>query len=248
MTEFKKHPSNLGLIKISGEISNYKVRRESASFVFSESDQTKLGVVAVTAALAGMGGQAMSVASNATAMEEESDYVEFSLGDELVKGWLWRSPFKNGDYVEIAAEWQKDHYEAFGVCRPQDKVLALYPHCSRAKTRHIKNALKWWLIITIVFEAIVILSFATDGWDDFFRFWTKSFEKNGAWFLGGIAVAFGIATFSMAKKWMPFVNLAEKIFKVLDLPNASNLDLVKSSKTQRKNNDSPEFGSMYFRY
>ncbi|WP_152808254.1 putative type VI secretion system effector [Rugamonas rivuli] len=236
------------MIKLTGRISDYRVSRESASFVFTESDQTKLGVVAIAAALAGMGGQAMSTTSNATALEEEADYVEFNLGEKIVKGWLWRSPFKNGDYVEVAAEWQIDHYETFGVCRPEDKILALYPHCSRAKTRHIKNALKWWLIITVIFETTLILSFATDGWDDFLRFWTKSFEEDGAWFLSGMAVAFGIAIFSMAKKWMPFVNLAEKVFKILNLPNASNLDLVKSSKNQRKNNDLPEFGSMYFRY
>jgi hypothetical protein len=40
------------------------------------------------------GGQAMSVASNAAAMEEEADYVQFDIGETRVSGWLWRSPFK----------------------------------------------------------------------------------------------------------------------------------------------------------
>lgn len=248
MTEFIKHPSTSGLIKLSGEISEYSVRRESASFVFTESDQTKLGVVAVAAALAGMGGQAISTASNTTALEEESDYVEFTLDDKLVKGWLWRSPFKNGDHIDIAAEWQQDHYEIFGACRPSDKTIALYPHCSRARISHFKNSFKWWAIFTLIFEAIFILSYATDGWDEFLKFWSKSLEENLIWVPLGMAVAFAIAIFSMSKRWLPFVNLSEKIFKILNLPNASSLDLVKTSKKQRTIHDAPEFGSMYFRY
>ena len=53
-----------GLVKISGVIHNLKVSRDSASFVFAESDQNKLGIVAMAAAFAGQGGQAMSAASS----------------------------------------------------------------------------------------------------------------------------------------------------------------------------------------
>ncbi|MYM91217.1 hypothetical protein GTP91_29085 [Rugamonas sp. FT82W] len=248
MTNFLKHPVKTGLIKLSGEISSYTVRRQSASFVFTESDRTKMGVIAAAAALAGMGGQAIAVASNSNALEEEADYVEFRLDGKLVTGWLWRSPFKNGDVVDIAVEWQEDHYEVFGMCRPKDKTIALYPHCSRARSRHIKNAIKWWLIISVTFEAAIFLSYATDGWASFIEFWRGAFEDNIIWFLVGMVVFFAIAVFSMTKQWMPFVKLSEKVFLALDLPNASNIDLVKSSKKQRKESDTPEFGSMYFRY
>jgi hypothetical protein len=59
---------------------------------------------------------------------------------------------------------------------------------------------------------------------------------------------FGIATISMTLKWMVFVRLAEKVFRTLGLPDPSNIDLVKSSKAQRKPEDPGAFGTLYFRY
>lgn len=101
-----------------------------------------MGVIAVAAALAGLGGQAIAVANNAHSVEEEADYVQFGLNGSVVQGWVWRSPFSEGDEVHVAAQWIGDHYEAFGIARPADKTIALYPHCSRSKTRHVKNLIK----------------------------------------------------------------------------------------------------------
>ncbi len=52
----------------------------------------------------------------------------------------------------------------------------------------------------------------------------------------------------MTMQWMPFVRVAEKVFETLELPNAKNIDLVKSSRTQKTTKDTAEYGSMYFRY
>ena len=121
--------------------------RASASFVFTESDQTKMGVVALAAAISGLGGQAIATASNASAVEEEADYIEFDLAGLAIKGWVWRNPFNEGDDVRVAAERRADgHWEAFGIQRPADKTVALYPHCSRGRARHLKNAAWWWLV------------------------------------------------------------------------------------------------------
>lgn len=43
-----------GLAKLSGRILNYRKKRDSASFVFSKSDQNKMGAVAIAAPLAGL--------------------------------------------------------------------------------------------------------------------------------------------------------------------------------------------------
>src|SRR5690242_669596 len=106
-----------GMVKLSGTIANYKCTRASASFVFTDSDRTKLGVVAIAAGVAGLSGPAISTASYAASTEEEADYVEFELDGKPVKGWVWRSPFEEGDEVEVAAEWQGDHYEAGAIAR-----------------------------------------------------------------------------------------------------------------------------------
>ncbi|ELX11457.1 hypothetical protein Jab_1c00400 [Janthinobacterium sp. HH01] len=248
MQNFIKPPSTSGLIKLSGKISDYIVTRDRASFVFTESDQTKLGVIAIAASLVGMGGQAMSVASSTTSMEEDADYVQFTVNGKMIKGWLWRSPFKNGDEVDIAAEWQADHYELFGIARPEDRTISLYPHCSRAKTRHIKNAIKWWLIVSIFLELGISAIFLTDGWSGLVYFWKGLFAEGGWWLPVGLTAFCAIAIASMTKQWMPFVRLSERVFSALALPDPRNIDLVKSSKGKKTETDTLEFGSMYFRY
>jgi hypothetical protein len=243
MTEFVKQPNVSGLVKVSGKISNYHSRRESASFVFTSGDQTNMGVVAIAAAVAGLSGQAIATASNASSMEEQADYLQFFLNGRPVRGWVWRSPLKDGDEVEVAAEWQGDHYEVFGIARPSDRTIALYPHCSRGSTAHSVNAFKWWFWLgcITIFLFITAVGLSIDG--------ISVFNEIGLYITSVIMSAFfGLMTISLAKKWMPFVLLAEKVFRVLEWNKPSNIDLVKSSKAQRTPKDPGEFGTFYFRY
>lgn len=240
MTSFLPQPNANGLVKLDGTVRNLKVTRASVSFVFTESDQTKMGVVAFAAAIAGLGGQAVAMASNASALEEEADYLEFELDGQAMKGWVWRNPFREGDEVHVAAERRADgHWEVFGVQRPADKTVALYPHCSRGRARHYKNAAWWWFFGYGGFFAVV--------------------GPVGAYFSGmepgdamvtvaGVMAFLAVMTFSLSRKWMPFVRLAEKVFRALDFPNPRDVDLVKSSNKQRTERDPGEFGTFYFRY
>jgi len=234
-----------GLVKLIGTIRNYKATRAEASFVFTDSDQTKLGVIAIAAGIAGLSGPAISTASYAASTVETADYVEFELDGNPVKGWVWRSPFKEGDQVEVAAEWQGDHYETAGIARPSDRIIALYPHCSRGKVTHIKNAIKWWLIGTSMTLAVGALVF----WmmlrsDQLAVFFPQIFPYVSL----AIYVFFGFMTVSLVRKWMSFVRLAQKVFITLGWTNPGSVDLVKTSKAQRKPEDSGEFGTFYFRY
>lgn len=242
MTNFISKEKSSTLCKLSGEVSNYRSTRASASFVYSVEDQDKLGVVAIAAALAGLGGQAASAAASASAVEEEADYVEFSLNDCLVKGWVWRSPFNNGDIVDVAARWQGSHYEAYGIARPTDRLIALYPHCSRSRGRHIKNSFKWWFICNLVFFGAVVTSVLYIGGLELLG--DPALYQVGA----PLAIFFICMFISLSKQYMPFVRLSERIFIALDIPNARDVDLVKSSRRQRRSEDSGEFGTFYFRY
>ncbi|MFX6258278.1 putative type VI secretion system effector, partial [Acinetobacter baumannii] len=118
-------------IKISGEIKNYVSRRDEASFVLTKKDKTGMGMVSVALAAAGMGGQAIATASNAGSLQEEADHVEFDLDGKKVRGWLWRSPFKEGDVVDAAVAWQGYYFELVALAKPSDRMIALYPHCVR---------------------------------------------------------------------------------------------------------------------
>ena len=238
-------PRPEGLVKLSGVIRNYKVTRASANFVFTDTDKTKLGVVAIAAGIAGLHGQAISTAASASA-EEEADRVEFELDGKPVRGWLWRSPFEEGDEVEVAAEWTVDRYEAGAIVRPIDRTIALYPHCSRGKRAHAESFIKWGVVIILLFLLIFEMSgIVIRGVDRTIGLFLSSAHL---WSVAGVVLFFSIVTVSMARKWMVFVRLAEKVFRTLELPNPSNIDLVKTSKAQRKPDDPGEFGTFYFRY
>ncbi|NMV41928.1 putative type VI secretion system effector [Ralstonia insidiosa] len=234
-----------GLVKLTGTIENYKVTRTEASFIFTDADRTKLGVTAIAAAIAGLNGPAVSTAAYSASAEEDADYVEFDLDGRSVKGWVWRSPFKEGDAVDVAAEWRDDHYETAGIVRPADRIIALYPHCSRGRARHIKNAVKWWALgVTWFLLALAVLVLVVFPRHLLGAVFSEGFLVMSA----GVYAFFGLMTISLASKWMPFVRLTEKICHTLGIPNAGNVDLVKSSKAQRKPDDPGEYGTFYFRY
>lgn len=232
-----------GLVKLKGVIANYNVTRSQASFVFTDIDRNAMGVVAVAATIVGLSGPAIATAANATSTEEEADYLEFDLAGQPVKGWVWRSPFEEGDLVEVVAEWQGDHYEAAAIARPADRVIALYPHCSRGKISHIRNSAKWWFLGSTLINAfglflsLFVVSFSLDRLLDGYPYMALGFY-----------FFFGLMTFSLARRWMPFVRLAQRVFVTLGWPKPANVDLVRSTKAQGKPNDPGELGTFYFRY
>ena len=134
----------MALELLRGTIKHYKCKRDYATFVFNDKDKTAFGAIAIAAGLAGLSGQAIGTASAAASMEEAADYLEFELDGKSVKGWVWCSPFQEGEAVEVVGEWKVGHFEAYAVARPEDRIVALYPHCSRGAKRHVNTAVKWW--------------------------------------------------------------------------------------------------------
>ena len=227
----------MALERLSGKIKNYTRTRKHADFVFDDSDKTKIGVVAIAAGLAGLSGQAISLASADT--NEAADYIEFELDGKPVKGWVWRSPFREDDAVEIVAEWQNDHYEAYAVARPEDRIVALYPHCSRGVKRHVKNAWKWWFwgnsIALLLFLVLMgFISSSSESFGEFIKFIALATGVGAIFFYG----FFGLMTYSLTRKWMPFVRLAERVFTAFGWDNPGEIDLVKRSK---ETHDQPYF-------
>ena len=235
---------------LKGRITNYKRKREEASFVFTDDDREGLGAIAMAASLAGLSGQAISTASAAASAEEDADYLEFEIDGKPVKGWVWRSPFREGDDVEIAVEWRGEHYELCAIARPADRLVALYPHCSRGGGSHWRNAWKWWLLGTglLIIVGLLIIEIAARIQDV-----TIIFHPVGGWyfllgFLFFFYPVFALMTWSLARKWMPFVRLSEKVFHAFGWDDPANIDLVKRSKESRKGDEPPEYGVFYFRY
>lgn len=232
-------------IKLRGAIENYRCTRKKASFAFTKEDLGRFEGIATIAALSGLAGQAVSLSAAASDADEPADYVEFDLNGHAVKGWLWRSPFNNGDVVEVAARREGEYFEAIGIARPIDRVIALYPHCSRGRTKHYANSMKIWFFSSLysVILAIIVCSIA-NGIEEAIEMLKLC---DGLVPLSIIAVAAVIAI-RATMKWMKFVRIAEFVFSTLQLKNPHQIDLVKSSKRQRLKDDPSEYGVYYFRY
>ena len=222
---------NPGLEKLRGVIANYRCTRTSATFVITKDDRNAIRVVAIAAGIGGLSGMAVSTAVSAGA-EEDAGYLEFDLDGNSVKGFVWRSPFKEGDAVEVIAEWHQDRFELFAVACSKDRIVALYPHCSRGWKSHWKNALVSWLVGTTIILFFTTVLLGLIGLTHY-QFLEKTMRALRAFLLLmplGVYPIFLLMTISLAWKWMSFVRLAERIFVAFGWPDPSDIDLNKQSK------------------
>ncbi|KMN32163.1 hypothetical protein VI26_17160 [Chromobacterium sp. LK1] len=236
-----------GLSKLSGKISHYKRTREMANFFFTDRDRNIMGLSAIAGALAGAAGMAASTARDATNLREQADYVEMMINGQPAKGWVWFSPFQDGDEVELIGTQQDGYFEIIAIARPKDRVVALYPHCSRGKKAHIKNIIKWWLgsmtiYMFLIFPLLIMLFYLISGEKDSYFF----LDINYLYICAGMYILSGAFSFINGKKFMMFVHAATQVFITLDLQNPDEVNLPKLTK--RKPGDPGVFGVMYFNY
>ncbi|MFT4021704.1 MAG: putative type VI secretion system effector [Acinetobacter sp.] len=143
------------VVLLRGCIQNYRLQSKRMNFFAAQVEQQGLAAASAGAAMAGLSGLAAGAALMASDdMEEEVDYVQFDLEGQAIEGFLWQSPFREGDEVQVVAEmWPSGIYQAFGICRPLDKIIALRPHCTRGKIAHYwmswRFFLRWFFMITV---------------------------------------------------------------------------------------------------
>ncbi|WP_137938758.1 putative type VI secretion system effector [Chitinivorax sp. B] len=138
--------STTGLQKFTGRLEKLSCERTDESFVMTPGEQSAMSGVAVAAAMVEAVGQAASTALAASDPSEPADWVEFELDGRAFKGWLWRCPFRTGDEVEVIASNEGAFHRVYAVARPKDRLISLYPHCSRGRVAHWLNTLKMYLL------------------------------------------------------------------------------------------------------
>ncbi|UJB30819.1 putative type VI secretion system effector [Chromobacterium sp. Beijing] len=235
------------LSKTNGKISRYKKTREMANFFFTDRDRNIMGLAAIAGALAGAAGMAASTARDASNLREQADYIEMEINGLPAKGWVWYSPFQDGDIIDVIGTPRENHFEIVAIARPKDRIIALYPHCSRGKIPHIKTVVKWWFLSTTFLATIfasllaILFDFISDNDAPYF-FWNIGYIYASL----AMYLLLGAYSFVTGKRFMMFVNAATQVFKTMGLPDPDNIDLPK--KTKRKPGDPGAFGVMYFNY
>ncbi|WP_343742491.1 putative type VI secretion system effector [Herbaspirillum huttiense] len=245
MTSFLRMKTDEDLLMVSGVIKNYECTRAEASFVLTRNDQRVMEMSAVANALAGMGGVATSQMANASNIEEVADYLSFDIDGEKYKGWVWRSPFAEGDVADVIYRRTINGKELVAIARPSDRMIALYPHCSRGVLAHWRSVLNAWLIWVVFLISIVVftcLGFVLGFTAEIFL------DMTNYYILAFLIIFFSAFTINMGFKLLPFARVAERVFAALGWGNPSRIDLKKLSKEKRKDGDPGEHGTFYFRY
>lgn len=232
---------------LRGRIRNLSKTRCRRDFVFTPADQAKMGVTAIAAGLAGLGGIASGLGAMAMDTTEEADLLEFEIEGVPIKTWVWVSVFEEGDDVEVVAERADGNWIGYGIRRVSDRIVALHPHCSRGRFAHYRASARWWFKLTaglliFMYALVTVLALlqSTNNW--------TGLLQAGALGSAGLALILGIIAYRISRKYAGFVNLAEKIFEVFGWPDVKNIDLPALTKKDKKPGDPGGLGILFFRY
>ena len=70
---------------LHGTIRNYRKSRRNQDFVFTPEDRTRMGATGIGAALVGLGGIAVGLASASLDTSETADLLEFDLDGKSIR-------------------------------------------------------------------------------------------------------------------------------------------------------------------
>jgi hypothetical protein len=231
---------------LRGTIRNLRKTRTTHDFMFTQADRNKMGAGAVIAAAEGLGGLAVGLAGSAMDTTDEADLLEFELDGKPIRAWVWWSMFQDGDDVEIVAEPMGDIWQAYGIRRLTDKILALHPHCSRGRYAHYKASFRWYLLALLYGSGFVFII------GIFYMIFGNAQLKDIAIItamssLGGGSILSVIA-WRISRKFMGFVELSERIFTVFGWNEVKHIDLPAITKKNKKPGDQAALGTLFFRY
>ena len=235
-----------GMKRLQGRIAGLRKTRKERDFVLSQIGGVGLGASAVGAALGGMSGASIGIATMDT--EEAADYVEFELDGRPVQGWLWRFPFQDGDTVELVGEPAGDRFVAYGVRRPEDGLVALYPHCVEGWRSHLKSNLRFWAwvfagLYAIALGIMIVLALSRDGID-----MTHFLTMVVGYSLPMCVLVFGFLAWRATAKLKGFALMSEAVFRGFGWPEPARINLRERSRARRQAGDPSGYGDFFFRY
>ncbi len=232
--------------RLSGTLSALRRTRQQREFVLEQIGGAGVAPTAIAAALSGMGGAAIGIATMETG--EEADHIEGEIDGMPFKGWFWRFPFRNGDVLTLSGQRNDGVFHALAAQRQEDGLLAVHPHCTRGRRAHWKSSFSFWLK---VFAVLYGLSMA-------FMLAIVAYRGDPPmgevlWFLLAYglpvcALIFGFLAYRSAVKLKGFAVIAESIFAGFGWPSPTTIDLPARSKGKKREGDSNEFGYKLFRY
>lgn len=225
------NPGRRAFKLLHGVISDLVVERVEQDFLREQSDRVAASGAAAGLAMAGMAGAASGALLASSGSADPVECFTATIAGIHVAGRFSRVGFKNGDEVDMVVEPMNDGSSAaFAVRRLSDHTIWMYPHCSRGSRAHWKHALR---MIPVVFLALGLLLSTFFLLADYFY---DDPTPGGFYLVIAILVSVNSLIASLylpikiARKWKPFVELAEQIFATLGYDEPSCVDLERENR------------------
>lgn len=226
---------NRKLTLISGRLSELRIEDSEENFVSSGGAEVVAGATATGLAVAGLAGAATTSLYAASGGSDSVQSFTGIVDGKRISGRFSKIWFKNGDHLECAVDQLTDEScTAYAVRRPSDQTLWMFPHCSRGSKKHWKYARKMSVILAFSM-AIGLLLFLVPHYG--FALW----DNKKSYFVSTIFIIMGVVmglyfSLNTARKWAPFVAIAESIFTAFGYPDPAQVDMPEQDSAFWKKN------------
>jgi len=226
---------------LRGVIADLAVVSGEQEFVQTTTDKTVGIGLAATLALSGLAGAATGAMLATSGSADSVQFFSCTVDNKRVAGRFSNVWFENGDAVEAVGELQRDgSFAVYAIRRTKDRTLWMFPHCSRGGWAHWAYALKVIPLITVVIAVSVGLVFALAEWQSdttaplgllWVMFWLV--------LVNSLLIGFYFPL-KIARKWRPFVDIAERVFAALGYDHPARVDMEKQNAIYWKKHAKPD--------
>ncbi len=230
------------LEKISGRIESFSYERFREYFdvkayrtsTLPEVSDGQRGAAAAVAIAAGSPGIGAVIMAETDSANSSAEYIQGVINGKPFRGWVGVTRVKVGDTVEMAVEWQYDHYEVYAVVIPDERIISMCPECDMGHIAHAMWRIKNMFILTgVILSLVAIMSVIHSsfvvGWGNI-DFW-KEYSLPFLMMLGVSLFITGLLAVFAYKACAPTrCKLTEEILQLFGMKNAGKVNLKIATK------------------
>lgn len=214
---------------LTGRLSDLCIENTEENFISAGRSERAAGAAVIGLAAAGLAGAATNSLYAASGGMDSVQSFTGILDGKRISGRFSKVWFKDGDHLECAVAHQADGSCAvYAVRRPSDQTLWMFPHCSRGGKKHWKYARKMCLVLAALLSVSLLLflipHYGLAMWSD-----KKSYYLSTIFIIMGVTMGFYFSL-NTARRWAPFVAIAESIFAVFGYPDPAQVDMPEEDR------------------
>ena len=239
------------LVLLAGPLSELCIENSEENFVSSDGADIAASVISISSAAAGLAHAAADSLAVAVGGTDSIQSFTGVIDGKRVSGRFSKIGFKDGDRLECAVDpLPNGTCVVYAARRPSDQTIWMFPHCSRGSKKHWKYA--WKMCMTLAISlAVIMVIFLMPIFG--FAFWKNEESYFFVAIFGTMGAVMG-AYFPLntARRWAPFVMLAESIFAAYGYPDPAQVDMPQQDRAFWKNPNvadaAEDFTPWVFRY